>query len=60
MIYFSYSAVLTGLFERKCFLYMPCLFLIDLSIPLVIQGLLNCFCLLWDISFFGACLLTIS
>ena len=39
---------------------MPCLFLIDLSIPLVIQGLLNCFCLVWDICFLGACLLTIS
>ena len=39
---------------------MPCLFLIHLSIPLVIQGLLNCFCLLWDICFLGAFLLTIS
>ena len=36
---------------------MPCLFLIDLSIPLVIQGLLNCFCLLLGICFLGACLL---
>ena len=60
LAYFSYSAILAGLFERKCVLYMPCLFLIDLSIPSVIHGLLNCLCLLWDICFHGACLSTIS
>ena len=54
------SAILTGLFERKYVLYMPCLVLIDLSIPLVIQGFLNCFCLLWDINFLGTCLSTIK
>ena len=58
-IFFTFCYFFLKLFERKCVLYMLCLFLIDSSIPLVIQGLLHCFCLLWDICFLGACLLTI-
>ena len=40
--------------------YKHLVFFIGLTISLVIQGLLNCLCLLWDISFLGACLLATS
>ena len=44
----------------KCDRYIFCLSSMDFRIPLVIQGLLICFCLAWEANFIGACLLTIN
>ena len=39
---------------------MACLVLMDLSIPVEIQGFCNCFCLLLETCLRGACLFTID
>ena len=54
------SHIFIGSLDRKWRLYIACFLLIDLSIPLDIQGFLKSFCCFLDTCYLGACLSTIN